>query len=303
MKHDIIYKNVEKNYKYYSQRWGYENEKTIKFIYNLDEVYVDNILPCKVFNMGITYPNSHYKIVRAKSRIFIIEHVISGKGYLLVNGKKFTLEAGDTYILEQGSSHTYYADEKNPFKKIWINFYSYCYGDFLKSLNMNDIYYFKKINIEPFFTKLFLLEKVSPFMDDIAFQAYDIVLSLTLYIKECLCKKERSDIPEFIKQIKNKIDENYKITIESICKDFNFSRPTIIKLFKKYYDITPNQYRIKNIMNAACIYLINSDKSIVEISLLLGYPDAYSFSHAFKKSIGVSPSQYRLNNCNPPIDY
>ena len=151
MKHDIIYKTDNQNYRYYSQRWGYESEKVIQFIYNIDEVYNDNILPCKIFNIGITFPNKNYKIVRTKSRIFVIEHIISGKGYLLINGKKFNLEAGDTYILEEGSSHTYYSDKNEPFKKIWINFYSYCYGDFLKSLQLNNIFYFKKIDIEPFF--------------------------------------------------------------------------------------------------------------------------------------------------------
>ena len=59
----------------------------------------------------------------------------------------------------------------------------------------------------------------------------------------------------------------------------------------------------KNLMNSACMYLINSDKNILEISSILGYTDAYTFSHAFKKSIGVSPTHYRNSNSNPPIDY
>lgn len=303
MKHDICKRVESEKYKYYSQRWGYEKEKIIKFIYDLDDVYIDRTYPCKVLNIGITFPNPNYKIVRANCRIFVIEYILSGKGYLIINGKKFTLEAGDTYILEKGTSHTYYSDKKDPFKKIWVNFYSYSYGDVLKSLDLNGIYHFPKVNLEDYFNKIFMLEKVSPNINDIAFKAYNIILQMTLHIKENLLNNSRNNIPSIVNKIKQIIDDNNKITIEELCKNLNISRPTIINLFKKYYGLTPNQYRIKNLMNSACMYLINSDKSILEISSILGYTDAYTFSHAFKKSIGVSPTHYRNSNSNPPIDY
>ena len=51
---------------------------------------------------GITYPTPYYYIKRYPVRGFILEHIVSGKGYLIVNGEKHTLIEGDTYLLKSG---------------------------------------------------------------------------------------------------------------------------------------------------------------------------------------------------------
>lgn len=47
------------------------------------------------------------------------------------------------------------------------------------------------------------------------------------------------------------------------------------------------------VMNEAKVLLNSSNKPVSEISGILGFSDAYSFSHFFKKHLGESPSQYR----------
>nr|MBR2110882.1 AraC family ligand binding domain-containing protein [Alistipes sp.] len=43
-------------------------------------------------------------------------------GYLIVDGKKHKLQANDVYLLEPGSSHEYYADKDDPYKKVEMPF-------------------------------------------------------------------------------------------------------------------------------------------------------------------------------------
>ncbi len=47
------------------------------------------------------------------------------------------------------------------------------------------------------------------------------------------------------------------------------------------------------VINEAKVYLNSSKMPISEISTKLGFSDQYSFSHFFKKHLGISPSQYR----------
>lgn len=47
------------------------------------------------------------------------------------------------------------------------------------------------------------------------------------------------------------------------------------------------------VINEAKVYLNSSKMPISEISTVLGFSDQYSFSHFFKKHLGLSPSQYR----------
>ena len=47
------------------------------------------------------------------------------------------------------------------------------------------------------------------------------------------------------------------------------------------------------VINEAKVYLNSSNMPVSEISSVLGFSDQYSFSHFFKKHLGVSPSQYR----------
>ncbi|EJL72698.1 helix-turn-helix domain-containing protein [Chryseobacterium populi] len=47
------------------------------------------------------------------------------------------------------------------------------------------------------------------------------------------------------------------------------------------------------VINEARVLLNSSKKPVSEISSILGFSDQYSFSHFFKKHLGMSPSQYR----------
>ncbi|WP_312901761.1 helix-turn-helix domain-containing protein [Chryseobacterium taichungense] len=47
------------------------------------------------------------------------------------------------------------------------------------------------------------------------------------------------------------------------------------------------------VINEAKVLLNSSNKTVSEVSSMLGFSDQYSFSHFFKKHLGESPTQYR----------
>ena len=54
-------------------------------------------------------------------------------------------------------------------------------------------------------------------------------------------------------------------------------------------------------MQTAKDSLLNTDMSIKDIVTLCGYLNSNTFFKAFKRTFGVSPSEYRRGNTMPPM--
>lgn len=276
---------------------GVEKELVTTFIYNPEDLFLHEY-PLKIVTCGITYPDINYQIERINSKIYVIEYILSGRGYLEINDKKFKVKKGDVYLIEPNTKHRYYADKDEPFKKLWVNFYSHTYGDILKSFKMNGIYYFPKVNIENYFYQIFLLENVSLYSEDISYLAYEIIFQMTLKIKQSMIIEHKYKNLDLARQIRQFIDTNIQsnIKLNSIATKLKISVPTLINKFKECYKITPKKYILEKKIKTACVLLLDSNKKINEIASLLCFSDAYNFSHAFKKIIGISPNEYREEN-------
>ena len=100
-------------------------------------------------------------------------------------------------------------------------------------------------------------------------------------------------------QIANAIDylqQNYAradFKISEMAQHVNMSEKHFRRIFWDVYRTGPYAFLQTFRVNRAEILLLNSPKSISDIALECGFCDIYSFSHCFKKHMGVSPSKYR----------
>lgn len=284
-----VLKNMDResglNYK------GVDNEIASHFI--SDES--SNIYPLIIECFGITFEDKTYEIYREDQNRFVIEYVVSGKGKIEIDDQVFEVKAGDSYILEPHTKQHYYANKQDPFKKYWINFRSDEIEQFLKTLKLNGIYYFPNTNLEDLFSDLFGLENVSSFSNDISFKVFQIVCNMLIRIKSRYFRKDELQIPNYLKEAKKIIDNSIvnKVSIDEICKKVYVSKPTLIESFKKYFGVTPNQYRTKRKIQLASLMLTSSNLDMNGIANNLGFTDTFTFSHWFKNNTGLSPSKYR----------
>ncbi|MCW3786998.1 hybrid sensor histidine kinase/response regulator transcription factor [Plebeiibacterium sediminum] len=87
-------------------------------------------------------------------------------------------------------------------------------------------------------------------------------------------------------------------TIDSIVKEFNYGRSVFYKKIKTITGYTPTEF-VKSIkMKNAALKLIETSKTINEISSLVGFNDSDYFCRAFKKHYGLTPSNYRNQKQN-----
>lgn len=74
------------------------------------------------------------------------------------------------------------------------------------------------------------------------------------------------------------------------------SRTTLLTKFKDEVGVTLGSYINNQKLKEAKLLLEYSDKSILDISLSLGYSSQSYFQNSFKHAFGITPKQYRLNN-------
>ncbi len=109
-------------------------------------------------------------------------------------------------------------------------------------------------------------------------------------------KKGYDKIHKIIDYISNNYTEN--ITLETLSHKFYINPSYLCRLFKEVTNLTIveylNQIRVKN----AEFLLISSDKSIMEISQLLGFSSQTYFNRVFKSIMMLNPSEYRKQQLN-----
>lgn len=108
-----------------------------------------------------------------------------------------------------------------------------------------------------------------------------------------------------IHKITDYMNENYaeNITLESLSRDFYINPSYLCRLFKEVTNLTIieylNQVRVKN----AELFLTTTDKSIMEISQLLGFSSQTYFNRVFKGIMTITPSEYRKQQFDKDIQW
>ncbi|KGM98010.1 hypothetical protein Z968_01415 [Clostridium novyi A str. 4552] len=91
------------------------------------------------------------------------------------------------------------------------------------------------------------------------------------------------------------IDKNYDkdISLDNICSMIGFSKFYFSKIFKQYRHKNFVDYLRDKRMEKSKEYLRNTQLSIKEITMKVGYTDPNYFSSVFKKTQGISPTEYK----------
>jgi AraC-like DNA-binding protein len=98
-------------------------------------------------------------------------------------------------------------------------------------------------------------------------------------------------------QAKLFIDKHYadKIELDNIADEAYFSKYHFIRMFKNIYRKTPHQYLIFVRIDKARD-LLKSGIPVSEACYAVGFESLSSFSGLFKRTVGITPSEYLLQH-------
>lgn len=94
--------------------------------------------------------------------------------------------------------------------------------------------------------------------------------------------------------VKNFIDNNYEkeINLEFLSHTLYTSKYHLLRLFKKYYGLTPKQYLTIRRLEKSKEYL-KQGMRVAEVCYIVGYHTHSSFCTLFKTKVGLTPTEFQ----------
>ena len=84
------------------------------------------------------------------------------------------------------------------------------------------------------------------------------------------------------------------VSLEAIASQMYITRGQLTRRVKAIKGMTTQQFAMKvRLTHASNLLKNNTDMAISEVAFRCGFEDATSFSRAFRRTFGKSPSQYR----------
>lgn len=241
---------------------------------------------------GISYCDGSYYCEREHSDVTVVEYIIRGRGTVLCDGRQYTPGEGDVYILHQGSRHAYFADEKDPWIKIFCNLKGNLAEDLLRAYGLQDTVLVPGVWNEQIFRDLyalcFLKEPQQKIFQRCAIKFHEIVSAL-------YTAGGADEVSGEAQLLRNYLDDHIfsRVRIEDLSALIYRSPDYVIKLFRKTYGQTPYAYLLRQKMRAAENLLRTTQLPCREIAHKLKFEDSHYFSNMFKKQHGISPKAYR----------
>lgn len=204
------------------------------------------------------------------------------------------VKSGDVIYLPKGSKYTvYFGTDASPVTSYLINF----------SMKDNDGELIfddkpqKLLSTADYLTKSF--KQIAFVFSSANNCSFEIQSHLYRLFNKILSQKytiQNETFPDAITKAVALLEDYRNLSISEIADKCAVSETYLRKSFKKYLNISPNEYRIKTRIEKAKNLLLNSEMSVKEITYLLGFYDEAYFYKIFKAETGLTPKQYKTEN-------
>lgn len=280
--------------------------------FHFDNVYLDNPQLYEsiiLYQIGDLSCEGGYLINPHRQYCYEISYIVSGKGIYYSDDREYRVRKGDIYLSLPGEVHKGKADLIDPFRYFYIGF------NFAEQhAEQNPLSHIKKMFDqvkEPVLQDKFNIQApfISIFNELINLDSYSNLMMKT-YLYQIVVLAYRNFFREWEKvyspqnvekskrlvyEIINYIDVNLCNIkdLSDIASQFGYSYPHLSRIFSNEMGLSIQEYYNKKRFEKAIELLKNSEMSITQIAESLQYQSIHSFSKAFRKSFGISPTEYQ----------
>ncbi len=259
--------------------------------------YTENVA-LSIFNCGMQRCESGYTWGPGIRDHYLIHMILKGKGCYRVGEKSYLLQQGDLFLAKPSQLITYTADESDPWEYAWVGFNGACANKLVSQLPFWDdspIHHcsnFEKISFE----LLQIFENRGSSAPNETAMVGHLHLFMAYLMQEALEQSPRNNTSsaQYVHSAIKFIQFNYfhDISIDDIAKAVGVSRSHLYRVFMSNVGQSPIDYLTGYRISEACTLLKNSQLSIAEIAISVGFFDQFYFSRVFKKAKGIPPSKY-----------
>ncbi|OOM13945.1 AraC family transcriptional regulator [Clostridium saccharobutylicum] len=267
------------------------------FIFSNNNDYSN--IELNLYTCGIESCKSGHSYGPALRSGYMIHYILEGKGIYKINGKIYHLEKNQGFLIEPNSLIYYEADIEYPWQYTWIGFSGTKANDYLKRTTLsidNPIFSFpENSNLLSSINSIVSSSKITSNRNLIILsKLYEFLYLLCEYFPNH--EVITTDRPKnYIEEALLFIHQNYAdiITVKDIASHICLDRSYLHRIFKKFINKSPQEYLLSFRMEKAASLITNSNLRISDISRSVGYTDPLLFSKTFKKSKGLTPSDFR----------
>lgn len=230
-------------------------------------------------------------------------YVVSGKGSFMVEDEIFSVKESDLVIINPNIVHTEKSYNENPLEYIVLGVDGIAFNFNMESTaTQYSVFNFHENKKEIVIFLMSLLREVEdkkPNYELICQNLLEVLLIMImrnadykLSITDVVMSKK---ISKECSKVKRYLDSKYAedITLDKLAEITHMSKYYIIHAFTKYSGVSPINYLINKRIEESKNLLENTDHSIAQIASSIGFSSQSYFSQAFKKSMGISPNEYR----------
>ncbi len=234
---------------------------------------------------------------------YLLHYILEGKGTLtLGTDQHYQLKAGQAFLICPRCISTYVADKTQPWTYVWIEFDGLKVPTLLSDAGLGQKHpIYTATSVSGSLELKDLMTGMLGEHNSTLRQLGSMYLILDTLIRTSSSRKppKAANLQEFyVHEAMMYIERHYNqdITVAQLADWCNLDRSYFGRLFKETVLVTPQEYIIRYRINMACELLQNTDLSIGDISLRVGYENQLHFSRAFKKIKGMPPREWKKRN-------
>ncbi|MGI6707406.1 MAG: AraC family transcriptional regulator [Clostridia bacterium] len=230
-------------------------------------------------------------------------YMSNGTGIFTIHNKPYRVGKGDIVIYNRGIPHEEKSNPSDPLETYYCGIGDLHIKGFEKQClippNISPVIHAGKYSykIESIISNIF--EECSSQILGYEIVCQSLLMSLIVLILRVVNSQydlaQTKESQRLSSRIKEYIDRNYtkNISLEDIANKHYISPHYLIHIFKDEMGDTPINYVINRRIDKAKKLLITTQSTVQEISHLVGYENANYFNTLFKKSVGMTPGEFR----------
>lgn len=239
-----------------------------------------------------------HRAFRKNLESYLIVLVLSGSGILMYDEKIYKLHAGCCFFIDCMVPYYHQSSTSDPWELMWIHF---------NGATSDRYYHFYSSVSEPAFEPSsfqIIREKLESLLDVNRHSDLSAEIASSRLIMDVLSillqditnsHEEQGAAHQKMLDIRQYLDEHYadKFSLDELSEHFYISKYHLSREFKNQFGITPNLYVITKRITMVKKLLRFSDFSLEEIAMKCGFYDTSYMNKQFKKSEGISASDFR----------
>lgn len=229
------------------------------------------------------------------NRYFLVTFLTEGSIRYWAGGEQFTVLAKQILLIPQGMDYRFETLRNPHYRKNTL---------FLLGVNLAEILETFQLN-QP----MILPAEDSDFLAERFHQLREIVQSrdsrllprnmgITMELLGRMAERGPSSehLPLTLRIAKSRLSGGFgnAVSIAALAQELRMPLRTFNRMFRDHLGISPREFRKQCRMETAKGYLNHTSESIKEIAERLGYGNAFHFSGEFRRTFGISPQIFRV---------